>query len=161
MKGYCFPVEWKTTTCILLDRQESQQRHGRFYFHFFFFCDCLSHVIFKTCRGFYVHQELHNSLECYSVRYLVLVTVHFIILFQVGSDVYLCYRKSLARLRSIMYPAGNRVCWHFMVYFAKLQFQSPLFKWFCFSIFCTTLPWLIKDLSNKARHLTQSRGNRF
>lgn len=36
MKGYCFPVEWKTTTCILLDRQESQQRHGRFYFSFFF-----------------------------------------------------------------------------------------------------------------------------
>ena len=112
-------------------------------------------------QRFYVHQELHNSLECYSGRYLVLVTVHFIILFQVGSDVYLCYRKSLARLRSIMYPAGNRVCWHFMVYFAKLQFQSPLFKWFCFSIFCTTLPWLIKDLSNKARHVTQSRGNRF
>lgn len=109
-------------------------------------------------QRFYVHQVLHNSLECYSVRYLVLVTVHFIILFQVGSDVYLCYRKSLARLRSIMYPAGNRVCWHFMVYFAKLQFQSPLFKWFCFSIFCTTLPWLIKDLSNKARHVTLSPG---
>ena len=160
MKGYCVPVEWKTTTCILLDRQESQQRHGRFYFHYFFFLILLDSCDIRM-QKFYVHQELHNSLKCYWVRCLVLVTVHFIILFQVGSDVYLCYRKSLARLRSIMYPAGNRVCWHFMVYFAKLQFQSPLFKWFCFSIFCTTLPWLMKDLSNKARHLTQSRWNRF